>query len=892
MARFSKPHMALGAFEVEVRAHPHLLDQIRPYRHIAFERGVERYFVGVVTEIKRDAVNRITVSGAGVEWWLGEDDRHGPVRTHKVYINDATHVIAADLLKREDGSQALNEGTLNAGDNVGAFEIRYETLRRAIQRLAAMTGTEYRVNQDFTFDWAGNSDLFTSRDIVLAKEAGSAEEVRYDPTTFEAAGKVYVLAQGAGENLLVRTATSALPAEWENWDGTAFQRDMVVSAPNLENLAEADSLAAAQAGIRSTENKEATVTLAQEHLLGEFDPGDTLGVYKELILEDPNNPIRYRERAYPAVSMRVSKINVQPGPGWNIKLLIPNEDDVDLTPYVDLPDATKAEVTLTSDTRAFIKAAEAATEDSRRSQQDTNRTTPAAPAGLSVAKSTYKDYQGDQRAKLQFSWTAVTTNDDGSDISDLDGYVVRYRRVTGDPETAWQTVNAPSGDTEVTAEDLPVGDTWEAQVQARDIDGNGSDWAPASPVNTLADADTTPPPKPAVPTVVAGIRQLHAQWEKDDANGDPMPNDLRWYEVHASTTSGFTPDSTTLKGEVKGTLFSFDATPGTWVVRLIAVDYAGNKSDPSDESLQATARLVETPDLEDLAVTNAKIADLVADKITTGTLSATVTLSGIIRTSTSGQRLEMDDKKFVAYRSDGTRGTEISAADGFRLIGSADDAYTSIDWLDDSDAKFAEAVGFFDDVEENRWKFTRVFRLAGTEQAINGMVAFSTTNDPQVDARATAKDTGIGNWAVFSNLSDGTVRWKWELDADNEASLFRHPESTFRFRARRTRGSTYWLTTVRGPCGISHEGWSVSNWAQAGFTLGSGSTSDGNLTYPTAWPSSADIPHCIVWNIDGNVAEVSCRSHNRDRTGCAVSAWNGSSASGDVNVRCLPMGAN
>ena len=147
--------------------------------------------------------------------------------------------------------------------------------------------------------------------------------------------------------------------------------------------------------------------------------------------------------------------------------------------------------------------------------------------------------------------------------------------------------------------------------------------------------DTAQPNKPAQATTIATIQGavqiIHHLGRATDDAGNPvnsvtnftLPSDLSYLNVYGSTTSGFTvgestklgnipcdasylrlsiPAVATLKGE------SLDSS-ATMFFRFTAVDNAGNESDPSDEQ-QGNADLVKTENIDDAAITTAKIQNL------------------------------------------------------------------------------------------------------------------------------------------------------------------------------------------------------------------------------------------------------------------------------------------
>jgi hypothetical protein len=103
-------------------------------------------------------------------------------------------------------------------------------------------------------------------------------------------------------------------------------------------------------------------------------------------------------------------------------------------------------------------------------------------------------------------------------------------------------------------------------------DGTGSDQAPPF----YADLTTTTPTGPNVAQVIAG---LAITWSATDTAGNPYPAGV-FAEIHISSTTGFTPDASTLKGTLSraGTFTVTGLTAGTgYYVRLVIVDEAGQR---------------------------------------------------------------------------------------------------------------------------------------------------------------------------------------------------------------------------------------------------------------------------------------------------------------------------
>jgi fibronectin type 3 domain-containing protein len=116
------------------------------------------------------------------------------------------------------------------------------------------------------------------------------------------------------------------------------------------------------------------------------------------------------------------------------------------------------------------------------------------------------------------------------------------------------------------------------RVTAEDQVGN---VGPASnEASATATADTTPPTPPTTLTATPLPGQVSLAWSgATDAGG------VARYNVHRSTTSGFTPGPANRIAQPTGTSYvDSGLTGGTYYYRVIAVDAAGNESAPSPQA--------------------------------------------------------------------------------------------------------------------------------------------------------------------------------------------------------------------------------------------------------------------------------------------------------------------
>lgn len=257
---------------------------------------------------------------------------------------------------------------------------------------------------------------------------------------------------------------------------------------------------------------------------------------------------------------------------------------------------------------------------------------PAAPASVAISTQAYQDTAtGVTLAAATLSWTAVTTNSDGTACGDLDHYEVGYLLGTSG---VWSPDSIAHMDTtSVFLSGLQPGVQIRARVRSVDHNGNASGYTQATPATLATDA-TAPntPSTPAISTMIAGLR---INWDGLDNVGAAMPADFARLEVHASTVSGFVPSSATLVDTLRtaGVTPLVDLPYGTtYFVKFVAVDLVGNRSGQSAQASGTASQAVDG-DIGSLSIT----------KLTAGQLLADMTVSARIKTATTGKRAELSN---------------------------------------------------------------------------------------------------------------------------------------------------------------------------------------------------------------------------------------------------------
>ncbi len=316
---------------------------------------------------------------------------------------------------------------------------------------------------------------------------------------------------------------------------------------------------------------------------------------------------------------------------------------------------------------------------------DTGFVASLAITGLALSAQTVTPFNDSYSVYLKYTWNAISQDPNAFDKDPVVGYLTSFTTdgVNYSPE---QTTT----DTNTTIGGFAQGQIVTFRVRA--VTKNGSK-GPYAAVSNTTTADNTAPGQPSTPAVGPYLGQLKVNWNGLTSAAAPMPADFRFVEVHLSTSSAtFTPTSATLKGTILrggGDWIVTDLSYGvTYFARLVAVDQVGNRSPASTAGSGVPELLVNAdvgPDAIDtanivnlavsngkianLAVNDAKIADLSVGKLTAGTLTAVVTVSGRIATATSGARVELNNAGIQAFNSVGTQTVAITTSGAATITG-------------------------------------------------------------------------------------------------------------------------------------------------------------------------------------------------------------------------------
>lgn len=690
--------MELGSWSIELieETPKTLLDAVGYFGHVAFVPGrlnpaeygdelldMARY-VGVVTGKSVDHLRKV-VSGQGMALWLADSDGKGDLIETPIKITGQSF---ANAIRAILGSgTAVVEGTLHSGVS-GTYSGThvYQSRRKAIDFICTTMGAEWRVNGRAELDAGPATSLYNPvPDTVIVKrrpnrhtdgddmhlhglrgDMGVASDVK-DWTS-----RVVLLAEGEGN--AIATASANNPANpYLDLRGQPVKRVRVISESTT-----APGNAQARANMqlaRFVEPRHAlTLTTDDYDVSGAFAVGDWAWVWDpDAGLVDPQNEVMFRGEKLNPVRLRMVGASWPIRPGTTVAYRAQDGSWLDLTPYVA---REGGETTVT--VGDLLRALSDSSVEPVGPRPIPDSTVPGVVSWDTPFESgVYLGATGETRAKMLVKW-ALPLNVDGSTILDGDHYEIQYG-VSPVLPAEWQTAYAPWGDLQAMIYDLTPGTDYDFRIRAVDTSNNVGDWSDVETV--MANPDTIPPSTPAPPTVAGNRLSIQIVHTLGKASGGEwnLELDLDHFEVHVGDSTSYTADETTLKGKVAanggmivaeipavGTVPCEETT--TRYVRVVAVDQAGNRSDPS-ATATVTAMLVDS----------AHISDLTASKITAGTLSANILLGASIRTASSGQRVELNASGLHGFNGAGVELVTLSNTGSFTLRTAASGSRVQLD---------------------------------------------------------------------------------------------------------------------------------------------------------------------------------------------------------------------
>ena len=657
--------MGLGSWSVTLSEETprEVLDRLGFFGHVAIVAGrinaaeyndelltMARY-VGVLTG--RELDQRKTIKGQGMAVWLGDSDDKGEVLETPIEIIGQTFPNAIRAIL--SGSTAVVEGTLYSAPGTYTGRHQWVSKRKAIDYICSTKDCDWRVNGNATLDAGPSANLFkTTPTCVIARHGAAGPDMALTGLPGDMAlardvedwtSRVVLLAEGEGASVAT-AGVNILSNPYEDLRGHPVKRTRLVSE---SGTATGNAAARAQLQLnRFSGTRNAMRLSAKDYdIRGSFVVGDWVWVYDpDAALYDTTNEVQYRGQRINPIRLRAVETSWPVAEGMTVAHRHQDGTWHDLTPYV-VWESGATSVVVGELNRSLTNSG---------TEPVGPRPTPDATVPGEVSwllpfeTGVYLDALGGTRANIMVAWEEPL-NVDGSTILDGGHFEIRY---DVSPATSWRMAYAAWDDTQAVVGDLSPGVLYDFQIRAVDLSGNAGAWSVTE--SATAHPDTIPPSTPAAPVVAGSSLALQVRHELGKASGGTfnLELDVVHLEIHVGDSSGFTPDETTLKGQVAATAGMMQAeiaavgtveveeTTTRWV-RVVAVDQAGNRSAAS-AAASATALLVDSAHISDLTVT----------KVTAGTISSNWLIGASIRTASSGQRVELNASGLHGFNSGGT----------------------------------------------------------------------------------------------------------------------------------------------------------------------------------------------------------------------------------------------
>lgn len=751
-------------------------------------------YVGVVRNIARDdATQPVTVGGSGMGFWLGDENDVGAVYQTPVALAGANFAAAVAALLPSSG--AVTSGVVGSVAGTITQTFQWTSPRSALTQLCSLFSSgvtaaetvEWRVNGNATLDIGPVSGLYRTNPVaaLVRRNPGVDMSLRSLPGSFQNAGDVMNYATGvallaAGTSGSTAVGTATLPViPYKDLHGNTVQLTAMVSQSTTDPT---NADAAAQDALNAVSLPKNALTLSTDEfdVRGVVAAGDYVWVQDpDAGLVDPTQEVRLRGDVLTPVLLRCVELDWPVTQGMGAAFRDKNGAWYDLSDYIEFEDG------VTNVIVGALSSALAAGGEPIGSRPIADPSVPDVPVFGAFTTASYQSpSDGATKAQIQATWS-TPLNTDGSTIVDGDHYEVQYRPGIGifatNPSYAqlatagytyaalaalggtynqlippavaeWKVTFVGWGTNTLLVQELTPGVEYEFQIRAVDTatPPNAGAWSATTIVQ--ASRDTIAPQTPDAPTVAANLLALQVTWDCGSASGGTynQASDLNHIEVHGSYDPLFAPTPATKLGSLTATIANiggqipvvgaFTIPPGqppaqNMFVRVVAVDTAGNRSNPS---ASAGATILLLPD--------EYIESLTATKITAGTIEADILVAGMLATALAGARAGLDITGLWAYDAAGDRTFFANAATGqVTLSSSGAGQRVALDTLFDLTPygvpEIVDALVFYTDA------VSTPAVLAGytTAEGVGGTLVMS--------AAPAALSAALGAWGVASNYA-------------------------------------------------------------------------------------------------------------------------------------------
>jgi len=399
-------------------------------------------FVGVYRSIFKQSDDTVEIKGAGMSFWLGDEDDKGDVFETAVVLTAQTFADSVRALLPPGG--AVVEGTLFSIPGAGTYTNRHqwESSRKALTYLTDTFSSEsniveWRVNGNGTLDAGPISDLYNvsvPKTILVKKDTGRdmrllglEADMSMDYDVEDLTTRVVLLAQGEGDTITTGSADAG-PLPYRDIHGNEIIQTRLVSESET-TAGNADVRAALQL-IRWSQPRQAIQIRTEEFdIKGDVSVGDYIYVFDpEAGFYDLENEVFWRGQPINPIALRVVEMDWGIRADWTVAFRCNDGEWLDLSEYYR-PE-TGGSTLAVGDYRRTLAGNNYEPLGFRPNLPNpgADTTIPRAPVftGFSVGSYQSETNSHDVKAAIRAQW-AEPLNTDGSTVTDGDHYELRYR---------------------------------------------------------------------------------------------------------------------------------------------------------------------------------------------------------------------------------------------------------------------------------------------------------------------------------------------------------------------------------------------------------------------------------------------------------------------------------
>jgi len=258
-----------------------------------------RYSGVVLNKEFRDG--QFTISGAGMAWWLGDEDGKGDV--HEAQISLTNAALSTSIAAAIPPGGSITSGTIGSGELTYTGEHIYQTPLEVIRSIMAAQMAEYVVRPDGTIDADKNFDLFDMTPNVVIARLISGSDPEFSGIPIATARSTRNSRRYATRAILVKTEIDGAKTLVEGRNQTAATgKDIHGNTIDRTLIVEGDlGVDVSAVGFLDTELRDHLFTQEMELttgfweiINGTFQVGDTFWIYDPPALVDTTNQEWFR----------------------------------------------------------------------------------------------------------------------------------------------------------------------------------------------------------------------------------------------------------------------------------------------------------------------------------------------------------------------------------------------------------------------------------------------------------------------------------------------------------------------------------------------------------------------------------------------------------------------